>query len=179
MGIFRNLLKDVISTAKDVGKDLEKELGKYKDTPSKPAPQPSPSPVSKPAPKAEIHRTDTQWVDYFREILQTAFTSYTYKENVPVTELVGYVNDEFQLYRTRPQQAYKAEWGKPYSFVLYQSGIPRGIVMLGKGHSHDSNVKYLIARKYAQKMNLPYINFYTQMENERNYVIERIHKFGL
>ena len=51
--------------------------------------------------------------------------------------------------------------------------------MLGKGHSHDSNVKYLIARKYAQKMNLPYINFYTQMENERSYVIERIHKFGL
>ena len=98
---------------------------------------------------------------------------------MPVTELVGYVSDEFQLYSTRPRQAYKAEWGQPYSFVMYQAGVPRGIVMLGKGHSHDSNVKYLIARKYAQKMNLPYINFYTQMTNERNYVIERIHRFGV
>ena len=98
---------------------------------------------------------------------------------MPVTELVGYASDEFQLYRTRPCQVYKAEWGKPYSFVIYQAGVPRGIVMLGNGHSHDQNVKYLIARKYAQKMNLPYINFYTQMANERNYVIERIHNFGI
>ena len=38
-------------------------------------------------------------------------------------------------------------------------------------------MKYLIARMYAEKLDLPYINFYTQMPNERNYVIERIRKF--
>ena len=34
-----------------------------------------------------------------------------------------------------------------------------------------------IARMYAKKLGLPYINFYTQMENERSYVIGRIRKF--
>jgi hypothetical protein len=46
--------------------------------------------------------------------------------------------------------------------------------MLGGGHSHDKNVKYLISRMYCKKLGMPYINFYLQMENERNYVIGRI-----
>ena len=98
-------------------------------------------------------------------------------ENVPVTDLAGPVADEFQLYKTRPRQVYQAAWGAPYTFVLYAAGAPRGIVMLGSGRSHDQNVKYLIARMYAKKMGLPYINFYTQMPNERAYVVQRIRKF--
>ena len=104
------------------------------------------------------------------------FPEYSIRENVPVTELAGFADDEFQLYTTRPCQAYKAEWGQPYTFVLEKEGNPAGVVMLGGGHSHDSNVKYLIARMYAKKLGLPYINFYTQMPNERNYVIGRIRK---
>jgi len=49
--------------------------------------------------------------------------------------------------------------------------------MLGAGDSHSRKVKYLISRMYAKKMGLPYINFYTQMPNERDYVVERIEKF--
>ncbi|MBO5592013.1 MAG: hypothetical protein J5913_03510 [Prevotella sp.] len=125
----------------------------------------------------ETERTDAEWEAYFREILQDDFSSYTIRENVPVTDLAGFANDEAQLYSTRPRQAYKAEWGKPYTFVLESGGSAKGVVMLGNGHSHDSNVKYLIARMYAKKLGLPYINFYTQMPNERDYVIGRIRKF--
>ena len=176
---WQNIFKNVVKELKDSVKDAVKELDPDKSSqPSQVASQPG-KPRQEPAPQRPLERTDAEWVAYFREILQTEFSQYTFKENVPVTELVGYVSDEFQLYSTRPRQVYQAEWGKPYSFVIYQAGVPRGIVMLGNGHSHDSNVKYLIARKYAQKMNLPYINFYTQMANERAYVIERIHKFGL
>lgn len=125
----------------------------------------------------ETERTDAEWEAYFRGILQDDFSSYTIRENVPVTDLAGFANDEAQLYSTRPRQAYKAEWGKPYTFVLESGGSAKGVVMLGNGHSHDSNVKYLIARMYAKKLGLPYINFYTQMPNERDYVIGRIRKF--
>ena len=125
----------------------------------------------------ETERTDAEWEAYFREILRDDFSSYTIRENVPVTDLAGFANDEAQLYSTRPRQAYKAEWGKPYTFVLESGGSAKGVVMLGNGHSHDSNVKYLIARMYAKKLGLPYINFYTQMPNERDYVIGRISKF--
>ena len=124
-----------------------------------------------------VERTPAEWESYFRDILLRNFSSYTIRENVPVTDLVGFANDEAQLYTTRPTQAYKAEWGQPYSFVLEADGKAKAVVMLGNGHSHDSNVKYLIARMYAEKLDLPYINFYTQMPNERNYVIERIRKF--
>ena len=124
----------------------------------------------------EIERTDAEWEAYFRDILQDAFSSYSIREKVPVTNLAGFAADEFKLYKTRPTQAYKAEWGQPYSFVLESGGSAKGVVMLGNGHSHDSNVKYLIARMYAKKLGIPYINFYTQMPNDRNYVIGRIRK---
>ena len=114
---------------------------------------------------------------YFRGILQSEFPQFTVRENVPVTSLVGDACDQFKLYSTRPYQAYKAEWGEPYTFVLYQAGQPKAVVMLGDGHSHCAKVKFLIARKYAQKVGLPYINFYTQMPNEKSYVVGRIRKF--
>lgn len=121
--------------------------------------------------------TPAQIVEYFREIIATEFPQYSAKENVAVTELVGDANDSFQLYKTRPYQAYKAEWGQPYTFVLYQNGEAKGVVMLGAERSHSQKVKFLIARMYAKKLNLPYINFYTHMPNEVAYVVWRINKF--
>ena len=129
------------------------------------------------SPAAEREKTAAEWNAYFKEILQNEFSSYTIRENVPVTDLVGFAADECQLYTTRPSQVYKAEWAQPFTFVLETDGKPKGVVMLGSGHSHDENVKYLIARMYAEKLDIPYINFYTQMPNEQNYVIGRIRKF--
>ena len=168
----------------DLGKLFSKVVKVIKDnmeTPDRPTtrteqPRQSTS-YSAPTPAPEREKTPAEWDAYFREILATAFPQYTVRENVPVTDIAGFANEEFQLYKTRPRQAYKAEWGQPYTFVLEQLGSVKGVVMLGKGHSHDSNVKYLIARMYAKKAGIPYINFYTQMPNERDYVIGRIRKF--
>ena len=115
--------------------------------------------------------------EYFAEILSSEFPQYSTKRDVPVTDLAGFDSEECQLYETRPVQSYKAEWGKPYTFVLYQGETPVGIVMLGDGSSHARNVKYLVSRMFAKKMGLPYINFYTQLPNERAYVINRIKEF--
>ena len=122
-------------------------------------------------------RSDAESLAYFETILSTSFPQYSVQKNGPVTTLAGNVIDSFQLYKTRPTQSYKAEWGKPYTFVLSEGGVPKGIVMLGSGHSHCANVKYLISRMYAKKLGLPYINFYNQMPNERSYVVSRIRKF--
>ena len=113
----------------------------------------------------------------FEGIIRAEFPKYTIRKNVPVTELVGNAEDRFRLYDTRPEQVYKAEWGQPYTFVLYKNNKPEAVVMLGDGHSHNKNVKYLIARMYAKKLDLPYINFYTQFPNTRNYVINRLNRF--
>ena len=166
----------------DFGKLLLKFLGLAKDYVENSGKDPLPTrqarPEQRPASSYEVtERTPAEWETYFREILQGDFSQYSIRENVPVTDLVGYAADECQLYTTRPSQVYKAEWGKPFTFVLEDNGSPKGVVMLGDGHSHDSNVKYLIARMYAEKLGIPYINFYTQMPNERRYVIERIRKF--
>ena len=167
------------SVARTIKREVTSEINKAKySQPSTSQAQPTPS-QSQPQhaePAFRRERTDAEWVAYFKEILTKEFPQYTIRENVTVQELAGNLNEEFQLYKSRPRQAYKAEWGQPYSFVLYEGGIARGVVMLGKGHSHDSNVKYLIARKYANRIQLPYINFYTQMDNERDYVIARIKK---
>ena len=169
MGLLKNLFDiagKVVSVAQELAADQE------------PAKKPAPSaaaPVQNAAPVKE--KSAAEWRAYFREILQSEFTGYDVKEDVPVTDLVGNVADEAQLYESRPRQVYRAEWGEPYSFVLYQAGAPKGVVMLGDGHSHTAKVKYLVARMYTKKIGIPYINFYTQMPNERCYVVGRIHKF--
>ena len=167
---FGKILSKVVDVAKDYLDNQQKSA-----QPARQA-QPAPHPAE-PERAPEREKTAAEWVDYFREILKSEFPSYDIRENVAVTDLVGFVSDEFQLYTTRPYQVYKAEWGQPFTFVLEQNGKAVGVVMLGSGHSHDANVKYLISRVYAEKLNLPYINFYTQMPNERNYVIGRIRKF--
>ena len=167
---FGKILSKVVDVAKDYLDNQQKSAQPARQ--AQPAPRPA-----EPERAPEREKTAAEWVDYFREILKSEFPSYDIRENVAVTDLVGFVSDEFQLYTTRPYQVYKAEWGQPFTFVLEQNGKAVGVVMLGSGHSHDANVKYLISRVYAEKLNLPYINFYTQMPNERNYVIGRIRKF--
>ena len=166
----------------DFGKFLLKLLGFAKDQLDNNQPQAAPARQSRPAQRAYTtavnkEKTPAEWEAYFKGILQSEYPSYSIREKVAVTDLAGFANDRAQLYATRPTQAYKAEWGQPYTFVLEAGGKAKAVVMLGNGHSHDANVKYLIARMYAEKLNLPYINFYTQMPNERGYVVERIRKF--
>ncbi len=167
---FGKLFSKVVKTVKD---SIEADQ-RQNTTTAQPKPTPQPATTTH---YEEKERTDAEWVTFFREILTTEFPEYGFKENVAVTNMVGFATDEFKLYKSRPQQAYKAEWGQPYTFVLEQAGSIKGVVMLGKGHSHDSNVKYLISRMYAKKLGIPYINFYTQMPNECDYVIGRIRKF--
>lgn len=159
MSLLKSILNMVLKTAVE-------SMNQRDEQPARPAAvTPKPEPV---------RETITDFPAYFAEILSTEFPQYTTKRNVPVTDLAGNATDEFKLYKTRPQQSYKAEWGAPYSFVLYQGEAPACVVMLGEGSSHSRNVKYLISRMYAKKMGLPYINFYTQFPNERTYVINRI-----
>ena len=165
MGLFKDLL-DIAGKVASVAQEYaSKQEAEAKKAPSYDYDAPVPD------------RAATEWRAFFRDIIKSDFAGYDVHENVPVTELAGNVSDEFKLYKTRPSQAYKAEWGEPYTFVMYQGGAPKGIVMLGDGHSHSANVKYLIARMYAKKLGLPYINFYTQMPNERDYVVGRIGKY--
>ena len=168
---FGKLLLRIVGIAKDAAQDYIENSQKE----ARPAQQARDA-QNYAAAVVEREKTDAEWNAYFKEILLSEFPTYTIRENVKVTDVVGFVSDEFKLYKTRPTQAYKAEWGQPYTFVLENGGKAIGVVMLGKGHSHDSGVKYLIARMYAKKLGIPYINFYTQMPNERDYVIGRIRK---
>ena len=179
MGLLNKLFNQVSQAAPGLADQLKKameaELTKPKANPESKAQQDFGYDKFGNNPREDY--SDQQWRDYFRAIIASQYPLMTIKEDVPVTDIAGYAEDVFQIYETRPQQVYKAEWGQPYTFVLYSGGVPRGVVMLGKGHSHDENVKYLVARKYSQKAGLPYINFYTQMPNEREYVVSRLHRF--
>ena len=179
MGLLNNLLKQVDKAAPGIVDQLKKAI---ETEVAKPRPE------SKPETRQDYgsdehgnnpreNYSDLQWREYFRAIIASQYPLMTVREDVPVTDIAGYAEDVFQIYETRPRQVYKAEWGQPYTFVLYAAGTPKGVVMLGNGHSHDENVKYLVARKYSQKAGLPYINFYTQMPNEREYVVSRLQRF--
>lgn len=171
MGILKSLLNIAVKTAETAMKQQQNQQRSQQNY------NPAPKTGTPSSGASSAAQAPADWNAYFAEILSSEFPQYGVRRNVPVTDLAGFATDDFKLYETRPLQAYKAEWGAPYTFVLERGGVLAGIVMLGSGHSHDSNVKYLIARMYAKKLGLPYINFYTQMPNERQYVIGRIRKF--
>lgn len=135
-------------------------------------PEPAPVPIPELGPVPEPNTPA-----FFEYVIRVECPQYTIRKDIPVTGLVGNAEDRFRLYETRPEQVYKAEWGQPYDFVLYQNGKPAAVVMLGDRHTHNVNVKYLIARMYAKKLGLPYINFYTQFPNTADYVARRLHHF--
>ena len=164
------------------------ELEKYKDDMGVSSNQPArrtaaPAPLAFSVPEEGFEAgIDTvlsapQIRQYFGDIISKDFSEYQVRENVAVTDIVGNLEDSMQLYESRPYQAYKAEWGEPYTFVMYRNGVPKGIVMVGDKRSHNERVKFLISRMYAKKAGLPYINFYTNMPNAREYVRARIHDF--
>ena len=91
------LFSKVVKTVTD---SIEAE--QRKTTSTTPQPKPAPQPAATPHYEdEEIVRTDAEWVAYFREILATEFAAYNVRENVPVTDVAGFANDEFQLYKTR------------------------------------------------------------------------------
>ncbi len=166
---FLKLLFDLLNGTNEYNKD---ERSKASYTTANPAQPANPSRYSNRNVEA---RGD--WYAYFSEILRTAFPMYSVRTNVRVTDMVGNANDSFKLYDDRPYQAYRAEWGVNYDFVLYLGNVPKAVVQLGSGCCHTQKVTYLISRKYAEKMGMPYICFYTQFPNERQYVIERIQSY--
>lgn len=127
--------------------------------------------------KVQIKRTFVETKYYFKNIFGSDFSRFEVRENVPVTDIAGYANEKFQLYKTRPYQAYKAEWGNPYTFGLYQNDEVKDLVMIGDGREMCKKVKYLISKMYAKKCNVPYITFWTEAPNEKDYVIMRINKY--
>ncbi len=168
MGFLKSLF-DLLNASSEYNKD---ERAKAQNTTANPVKPVNPTRYSNKA--VEV---SSEWYAYFSEILRTAFPMYSVRMNVPVTDLVGNAADNFKLYDDRPYQAYRAEWGVNYDYVLYLGNIPKAVVQLGSGTSHTQKVTYLISRKYAEKMGMSYICFYTQFPNQRQYVIERIETF--
>ena len=124
MGLLKNLL-DIAGKVASVAQEYaSKQEAETKKAPSYDYDAPVPE------------RSAAEWRAFFRDVIKSDFAGYEVREDVPVTELAGKVSDEFKLYKTRPSQVYKAEWGEPYTFVLSQGGAPKGVVMLGAGHSH-------------------------------------------
>ena len=147
--------------------------------PAQPQQQPQPQPQAQPQQSYQAPRPSSEsgMMAYFKDILTQEFVGCVIRENVPVQDLVGYVADDFQLYATRPRQAYKAEWGKPYNFVLYEGDRIKGVVVIGKRQVECKYVSFLISKMYAKKLGVPFVSFYLDAPNERDYVIERFHKF--
>lgn len=138
--------------------------------------QPKPQPQYT-APEPTRDRSESEWHAYFKGILAQEFSQYAVRENVPVKDLAGDESAEFKLYENRPQQAYKPEWGLPYTFVLFTPEGVKGLILLGKSQSQYKHVKFMISKMYAKKMGVPFISFYMDAPNERDYVVDRIRKY--
>lgn len=92
------------------------------------------------------------WTTYFRAIIANRFPNLMIDEEVPVSQVAEEMYEVCKRNAARTYQAYKAEWGAPYTFVLSSEGIPRCILMLADWAERPENkVKYLISKIFAKK----------------------------
>ncbi len=113
---------------------------------------------------------------YFREILQTKFSEYSVYENQPLTNIIGEQVDTFQLYKTRPFQQYRSEWGIPVDFLVCKDNIPVLAIVIGEKWSQHARVKFRITKAFLQRVNIAYLPFYSELENDTRYIVDRIAK---
>ena len=171
---FKSFFKKALDTVEREVDNIIDAATPQQNNGNQPTPKPQPQQQPQHHEDAQKERTDAEWLTYFREILSKEFGQYAIRENVSVQELAGDANDEFKLYESRPNQAYKAEWGMPYTYVLYSGGRVSGVILLAKYQKQCRHVKFMISRMYAKKMGIPFISFYMDAPNEHDYVVERI-----
>ena len=153
MGFFDKLSKDLASKA------LENIFQKAAGNSDQPAVNPAGQPVQPEVRQNTAANTAADPAEkmnaeaYFSEILTSEFSQYQIRKNVPLSE-------------------FGAE-GRPFDFGLYQNGKLAAVVVLAQ-HNKTRNHPYWNSQKKAQELNIPFINFYTHMPNERSFVIYRI-----
>ena len=92
-------------------------------------------------------------------LLATSFASYEAVRGVPASSL-----------------GVDAAPCRPYDYCLYLGGAPKAAIML-TDHNRDNNRAFLNARAAAGSAGIPFINFYTHMPNNPEYVVARIAGF--
>ncbi|MCL1866352.1 MAG: hypothetical protein FWF82_02965 [Oscillospiraceae bacterium] len=115
----------------------------------------SAAPVSEPEPVV-VNMYGSKPRPYMAEILSSEFSQYEVRENIPLSEF--------------------GKEGRAYDFGLYQNGEAKAFIVLSE-HNRTRNHPYWNSEKNAKEMNVPFINFFTHMANEKSYVIGRIKKF--
>ena len=160
MGFFGNAIKRglrnaVSSTvANEVTKAINKSLGNDTTVNNTPAPvNVNNAPAADYAPQV---RTNIRME--MPSILASDFGMYTAQQNVPASSLGVNVAP-----------------CRPYDYVLSQNGRAVAAIMF-VDHNRDKNAAYLNAKSSCAQIGIPFINFYTHMPNERNFVISRIRR---
>lgn len=111
-------------------------------------------------------RSAQEWSDFFEEILTTEFASYTIKKAVAAAELVA---------MTGITVAYHPACS-PVDFLIMKDNEPVLAVMLVRANTYRGmNVKGTYA--ICEAAGLQYVRFFTDMANERAYVVERMKQY--
>ena len=143
-----------------IAKNLAGELGNIVKNATDTALGNNPQPAAQTAIPAQSPPTQTPVSGdnkaYFAEILASEFGEYQVRRDVPLSEFGGE--------------------GRPYDFGLFKDGKLAAVIVL-VGKNGVRNHPYWNSEKLAASMSVPFINFYTHMPNERNFVIDRIKRF--
>lgn len=102
----------------------------------------------------------------FASFLQNRFSQYELRNNVSASQCGM---QPVAAFRDR-NKAYPC---KPFDFVLFSGGSPVCVIMYTP-HNRDGLAIYKNAKATATQYRVPFINFFTQMENDQNYVYNRI-----
>lgn len=92
-------------------------------------------------------------------------------------EMMNLLADHFPEYDLRMEVSpsiFNADpMSRSYSYGLYRNGSPKMMIMVTE-HNRDNNRAYRYAKQACENAGVPFLNFFTHMPNEKEYVINRI-----
>lgn len=107
--------------------------------------------------------TNEEWHAYFEEIFESEFSEYTVQKNVSVQELLTAFGASLHFH---PACA-------PIDYVFYKDNRPCLAVVLVRANTYRGmNVKG--TQDICAALGLGYMRFFTEMLNEKAYVIDRL-----
>ncbi len=93
---------------------------------------------------------------------------------IRMNEILSSEFSGFEVRKEIPSTDYGAAVGsRNYSYGLFRNGSPVLFILLTE-HNRDNNRAFRGAKEASDRSGIPVMNFYTHMENEHQYVTNRI-----
>ncbi len=116
-------------------------------------------------------------------------SSATVSHTTTTTKKTGNKGSGEKVLRQRLEEVFAEEWSgytvqqdlmsgvtgaRNYSYGLYLNGVPKAMIMIITSNSHHNKKEDRLAAQASASYGVPYMDFYSHLPNEKEYISKRL-----